>query len=648
MDKDEDFHVQKEEELQKMRKVRQNVIQEILVTEESYVNDLESCVDVFLQPKEEAKMRKDKIDMDILFSNFKQIYELAKKFLELLYKHVKNVDFNKQNVGQCFLNITEELKIVYSDYCATSDGAIAYLQKCDQNPLLIQKQDQLMIIHEDTNKSVSIMSMLLKPVQRITKYPLLISELLKATEENHVDYASLVEANKAIQNAVNAVNESKRTRELVTKYKRRSESSLWDRFSHLSCHSFQKKLTRARGYIAIHAGLYTEIKDEVFESKLHEFTSTKKTVEVLCDNLCNYIEIFEETMMTFCTFTSHVKELYGDAAFGSLFVSSLLELSNFVTTTIYQSVKTVIQSAVIYPLLFLIKSYEGPVALINKRWDKLMEIQGDVKLDLVKKEYEALNNQLIKELPKLCKMSLDVILNCIIVFNFVKETYLCEWKEHLGEVLKYIGSEKELESRMQQAIQILSHLRFNQFVDANYPVGLLANVLMNVPVLSPLSFSDNSFNQPLRHSVSVLPRSLAGKEKAIRTISSPGSFSVSLKSDQENFDNADASSYTSQAKVTSTVITPPISRGGDDDGFYYAKCPYYARMNQYEVSLYIGQFVTVIDKKDGNNNHDWWQVFTDDHHCGYCPAICLEKAENFMDSGQLPDLKELDSYNNVL
>lgn len=57
-------------------------------------------------------------------------------------------------------------------------------------------------------------------------------------------------------------------------------------------------------------------------------------------------------------------------------------------------------------------------------------------MDLVKKEYEALNNQLIKELPKLCKMSLDVILNCIIVFNFVKETYLCEWKEHLGEVLK--------------------------------------------------------------------------------------------------------------------------------------------------------------------------------------------------------------------
>lgn len=42
--------------------------------------------------------------------------------------------------------------------------------------------------------------------------------------------------------------------------------------------------------------------------------------------------------------------------------------------------------------------------------------------------------------------------------------------------IQYIGSEKELESRMQQAIKILSHLRFNQFVDANYPVGLLANV----------------------------------------------------------------------------------------------------------------------------------------------------------------------------
>ena len=57
MDKDEDFDdSQKSEVALKMQKARRNLIQEILLTEESYVNDLKSCVDVFLQPKDEEKV----------------------------------------------------------------------------------------------------------------------------------------------------------------------------------------------------------------------------------------------------------------------------------------------------------------------------------------------------------------------------------------------------------------------------------------------------------------------------------------------------------------------------------------------------------------------------------------------------------------
>ena len=36
-----------------------------------------------------------------------------------------------------------------------------------------------------------------------------------------------------------------------------------------------------------------QIKDEVFESKLNEFTSIQKAIEALCDNLENYVEVFE-------------------------------------------------------------------------------------------------------------------------------------------------------------------------------------------------------------------------------------------------------------------------------------------------------------------------------------------------------------------
>ena len=60
------------------------------------------------------------------------------------------------------------------------------------------------------SRGLDLPSFLLKPVQRICKYPLLIRELLKNTHEDHIDYKHVGEALKRISAVVDFINEKRR------------------------------------------------------------------------------------------------------------------------------------------------------------------------------------------------------------------------------------------------------------------------------------------------------------------------------------------------------------------------------------------------------------------------------------------------------
>ena len=51
---------------------------------------------------------------------------------------------------------------------------------------------------------------LIKPMQRLCKYPLLLRELLKATPETDSGYQDLVDAASSVEDILNRVNENKR------------------------------------------------------------------------------------------------------------------------------------------------------------------------------------------------------------------------------------------------------------------------------------------------------------------------------------------------------------------------------------------------------------------------------------------------------
>lgn len=73
-------------------------------------------------------------------------------------------------------------------------------------------------------------SFLIKPLQRITKYPLLLNELLKELPQENPDVPKIIEAKTAIESLVNATNETKRVADAVEKIHTLDEQLNWDKY----------------------------------------------------------------------------------------------------------------------------------------------------------------------------------------------------------------------------------------------------------------------------------------------------------------------------------------------------------------------------------------------------------------------------------
>lgn len=104
-----------------------------------------------------------------------------------------------------------------------------------------------------------------------------------------------------------------------------------------------------------------------------------------------------------------------------------------------------VKKQVLLPLISLLNYFNGPLKLINKRNDKLVDYETllsdfemrspnnsnnntlkelEMRLDQAKKDYEALNDQLVEDLPKLNKASMKILVNLIKKFlSFTHEFY---------------------------------------------------------------------------------------------------------------------------------------------------------------------------------------------------------------------------------
>uniref|UniRef100_A0A3Q1HBS5 Mcf.2 cell line derived transforming sequence-like a n=1 Tax=Anabas testudineus TaxID=64144 RepID=A0A3Q1HBS5_ANATE len=166
-------HASLSEEEENLAVLRRHVMNELLETERAYVEELLCVLEGYAAEMDNPAMAHlipstllNK--KDVLFGNMPEIYQFHKRtFLKELEAYTDCPEL----VGRCFLERMKDLQI-YEAYCQNKPRSESLWRQCSDCAFFQECQKKL-------EHKLGLDSYLLKPVQRITKYQLLLKELLK-------------------------------------------------------------------------------------------------------------------------------------------------------------------------------------------------------------------------------------------------------------------------------------------------------------------------------------------------------------------------------------------------------------------------------------------------------------------------------------
>uniref|UniRef100_A0A8C1M5T1 non-specific serine/threonine protein kinase n=1 Tax=Cyprinus carpio TaxID=7962 RepID=A0A8C1M5T1_CYPCA len=162
------------EEKRKSARRKEFIMAELIQTEKAYVRDLRECMDTYLWEMTSGveEIPPGIVNKEhIIFGNMQDLLEFHHN---IFLKELEKYEQLPEDVGHCFVTWADKFRM-YVNYCKN---------KPDSTQLILEHAgtyfDEIQQRHRLAN---SISSYLIKPVQRITKYQLLLKELLTCCEE---------------------------------------------------------------------------------------------------------------------------------------------------------------------------------------------------------------------------------------------------------------------------------------------------------------------------------------------------------------------------------------------------------------------------------------------------------------------------------
>ncbi|XP_019808543.2 dynamin-binding protein isoform X3 [Bos indicus] len=458
---------------QRMLEKRAKVIEELLQTERDYIRDLEMCIERIMFPLQQAQI--PNIDFEGLFGNMQMVIKVSKQLLTDLEI--------SDNIGPVFLDHRDELEGTYKVYCQNHDEAISLLEIYEKDEK-IQKhlQDSLADLKSLYNEwgctnYINLGSFLIKPVQRVMRYPLLLMELLNSTPESHPDKVPLTSAVLAVKEINVNINEYKRRKDLVLKYRKGDEDSLMEKISKLNIHSIIKKSNRVSSHLKHLTGFAPQIKDEVFEETEKNFRMQERLIKSFIRDLSLYLQHIRESACVKVVAAVSMWDVCMEKGHRDL--EQFEKVHRYISDQLFTNFKERTERLVISPLNQLLSMFTGPHKLVQKRFDKLLDFYNcteraeklkDKKtleeLQSARNNYEALNAQLLDELPKFHQYAQGLFSNCVHGYaeahcDFVRQAL--EQLKPLLSLLKVTGREGNLiaifheeHSRVLQQLQVFT------------------------------------------------------------------------------------------------------------------------------------------------------------------------------------------------
>ncbi|KAI4211395.1 MAG: hypothetical protein LQ351_005821 [Letrouitia transgressa] len=473
---------------------RKHIIKELVDTEHSFGQDMRVVEDIYKGTSNVIIMSAD--DVKTLFSNSDQIISFSTDFLDALKQASKGVyvlpkskrwrsnrtsnatsysdntdeqssingaELNDEEkdrhtfIGEAFTEHMGTMEKVYADYLKNHDAAnqrLAALQKNDQVKIWLK---ECRAYAHDLTSAWDLDSLLVKPVQRILKYPLLLDQLLEVTPENHPDFTKLDIASREMKGISMRINEMKKRADLMDQMnssRKRKESDVRLGLSK----AFGRRTEKLRQQV----GLADVVEDKDYSSVSNKFGSHFFQLQVVMRDVEMYTNDVQLWMTRFSDFIMAI-ELHIEVAQTS-YPEVESKWRKFRMTTREMSLTALpdhinaIRKNVIDPMTTLLKLHEGPQKLMRKRNKRIMDYtrfkaikdrgdKPDKKTIEQGEQFVAINETLKDELPKLFSLTGKLVEACLNSFVQLQLQWHSVWRKKLGQALddyKAVGPVSEI------------------------------------------------------------------------------------------------------------------------------------------------------------------------------------------------------------
>ncbi|KAK7160583.1 hypothetical protein R3I93_008284 [Phoxinus phoxinus] len=198
--------------------MRRHVMMTLLDTEQSYVDALRTLTQGYMKPLKHPENSPlcDPSLVDEMFYQIPEILEHHEQFLEQVLDCV-NQWHDKQTIGHVLIQsfskeILANIYSAYIDNFMNAKDAVRIAKEA--KPAFLKFLEQSM---RENKEKQALGDLMIKPVQRIPRYELLVKDLLKHTPEDHPDYLFLLEAQKNIKRLAERINKGRRSAEELEK-----------------------------------------------------------------------------------------------------------------------------------------------------------------------------------------------------------------------------------------------------------------------------------------------------------------------------------------------------------------------------------------------------------------------------------------------
>ncbi|KUJ22914.1 uncharacterized protein LY89DRAFT_313984 [Mollisia scopiformis] len=462
---------------------RKMVIKELIETESVYLKDM-NVVEEIYKGTAEACPKLDHSDVKTIFRNTADIIAFSAKFLDELKSAASSIysprsrarqskavapsgsstsptvsdrfsiaatltdesDDEKDRktfIGATFSKHLKKMQAIYTDYLKHSEIASSRLATLQQDAAVQVWLSECNLVAKDLTKAWDLDALLVKPVQRITRYQLLLKELAESTPEDHPDYEALKSAREELLILLQGIDEMKKRLHVVSQIvgRKRKESDV------------RTNLAKAFGRRAekLQSNANRPPEDEAYQALHNTFGVEFLRLQVVLRDVEDYARHQKEYVAKTLQYFSSMELIMRMSAskypeIESKWVRFNLSMRDMGTIAIDDHIGA-IQREVVEPLEKVIQMYNKPGDAMQKRNKRRLDYekslsyksQGkkiDEKLAAQVAQYEALNETLKIELPKLSALTKSLGRLCQIRLLFLKTEWYGIWQKKLSGVLE--------------------------------------------------------------------------------------------------------------------------------------------------------------------------------------------------------------------